>query len=487
MKILPDIIRAMSKEEARTLKIFLTRTNSSKERKDIQLFDTIKKGKKAVSDDLIFKSLYEDGDKNSYYRLKNRLLGDIGKSLSLLYFDSNDQNNIIYNLGLARLFQRKRQYAVVKYYLSKAERKAEQIQDFEILDIIYSEFIKLSHEYLNINPEVYIEKRQKNKLELNRLREIDDILAVLIYRIKISQNLSSDNYDIIDLLKKTVDDFSSSMDLKKSSVLRIKIYQSLSRIFLQEHDYKSLEEYLEVTFKEFENDNLFNRNNHDLKLQMITYYSNALYKNGKLEKSLEWSNQLFKEMQEFNKLHFDKYLFYYYLGQSYNYNALKNNEKVIEILHQAESSDVIKKVPINIMLVFMQLALQYNEIGSYKNASKYIVKMKIHDNFKSLDPGFRLKIKIAELLIRYELKNFDYVEDEVDAIKKEFKKLLTDRIYLRQKQMLEILDRLIYSHNVHVDKPLLKLINNVTESVTDVESFDLDILSYNNWLKSILG
>ncbi|MCI5055080.1 MAG: hypothetical protein MRY83_03170, partial [Flavobacteriales bacterium] len=467
-------------------KIFLTRTNSSKDRKDIQLFDTIKKGKKEISDDLIFKSLYKEGDKNSYYRLKNRLLGDIGKSLSLLHFDANDHNNILYNLGLARLFQRKRQYPVVKYYLSKAEKKAEQIQDFEILDIIYSEFIKLSHEYLNINPEIYIEKRQQNKLELNRLREIDDILAVLIYRIKISQNLTTGNYDIIELLKKTIDDFSSSTDLKKSSTLRIKIYQALSRIFLQQHDYKSLEEYLEVTFREFDRDGLFNRNNHDLKLQMITYYSNSLYKNGKFNESLKWSNLLHEEMLEYNKLHFDKYLFYYYLGQMYNYSGLKNHEKAIEILHEAENNNSLKKTPINILFVYLQLALQYSEMGSNKSASKYIVKMKIHDSFGTLDIGFRLKIRVAELIIRYDLSNYDYVEDEIVNIKKEFKKILSDQAYLRQKQMLEILDKLIYSHNVRVDKPLMKLINNVINSATDQESFDQDILSYNEWLKTLI-
>ena len=53
------------------------------------------------------------------------------------------------------------------------------------------------------------------------------------------------------MLQKTVNDFAKSKDVKNSPVLRFKIYQSVSRILLQQQDYKSLEKYLLKTFDEY--------------------------------------------------------------------------------------------------------------------------------------------------------------------------------------------------------------------------------------------
>ena len=88
---------------------------------------------------------------------------------------------------------------------------------------------------------LYIQKRKDNRSKLNKVQEIDDILAALIYRIKVSQNFAKQNTEILDLLQKTVNDFAKSKDVKNSPVLRFKIYQSVSRILLQQQDYKSLE------------------------------------------------------------------------------------------------------------------------------------------------------------------------------------------------------------------------------------------------------
>ena len=85
MNTLQEIILSMSKEELRFFKLYASRTNSNKTRKDILLFDQIKKTDQFSESN--FQQKHYDQNKNAFYRLKNRLLEDINKSLTLQYLD----------------------------------------------------------------------------------------------------------------------------------------------------------------------------------------------------------------------------------------------------------------------------------------------------------------------------------------------------------------------------------------------------------------
>jgi hypothetical protein len=372
MQILQNVIGVMSKEEIRHYKLFINRTEKE-ERKDELLFDFIKKNHSDYDEQKIQKKLYSSNDKNSLYRLKNRILEDIGKSLSVHYHDATSLNTISNNLLLARLFHQKRQYKIAFYYLNKAERKAAEKESIDWLDIIYGDFIKLSHETLEVNPEEYIKKRKENRSKLNKVQEIDDTLAALIYRIRSSQNFAKQNNEIIQLLQKTVNDFSKSKEVKSSPILRFKIYDAVSRILLQQQNYASLEKYLLKTFLEFSSEELFNQNNHDTKLQMLTYLINSLFKNGKIELSLEYAEKLKKAIAEYNGALRDKYLFYYYNSLVINY-SVKNIDKAIEILHEAKGSEIIKKLPMYNVFVYLNLAVLNFGKCEFKEALKNLVK-----------------------------------------------------------------------------------------------------------------
>jgi hypothetical protein len=135
MNILQQIIANMNKEEVRHLKLFMSRTNAGEDRKDIELFDFIRTGGEHYDESKIQQKLYRSADKNALYRLKNRLLEDIGKSISLQYLDNNDFSGIVHLLLLARVFLDKGQHGVARYYLSRAERKAVQTGNPELADL----------------------------------------------------------------------------------------------------------------------------------------------------------------------------------------------------------------------------------------------------------------------------------------------------------------------------------------------------------------
>ena len=69
--------------------------------------------------------------------------------------------SILQNLLLSRVFRQKQKNKVAEVYLKKAEQKAEKTEAYELLNLIYNELIKLSHDMISIDVEYYIEKKKK--------------------------------------------------------------------------------------------------------------------------------------------------------------------------------------------------------------------------------------------------------------------------------------------------------------------------------------
>lgn len=477
MNELYQIINTLNREESRNLKIFLNRTNASNNRKDIALFDFAKSNYPLIDETKIVHQLYKNSDdKNSFYRLKNRLLSDINKSLSLLHYNKNEYNNIINLMSLSSIFQEKDEYQIAYSYLKKAEKQAIKSELFELLDLIYSHLIRLSHESIEFNPIEYIEKRKENSKSLHVLQEIDNVLAALIYRVKISQNFSTHNYRFTEVLQKTINEYVNSEEVKKSAKLRFKIYHSISRILLQQNDFKSLEEYLLKTYYGFKEENLFNKQNHETKLQMLTYLVNSLFKNNKIEQSLKTAEELHSAMKEFNNILYDKYLFYYYNSLVINYQAT-DKKKAIDVLNEAKTKKAIQQLPIFIVFIYLNLAVFYFDLKNFKEARKNLALLKRENSFNSLDNAFRLKINIVELMNYFEMGDIDLFDYQLNIINKDFKNLLNKEEYLREKDFIDLLKKLESKNN-------LTAINDFLNTHTDFKESQNDIIDYNEWLEN---
>ncbi len=477
--MLLEIITSLNKEECRFFKLYANRTNNNKERKDIMLFDFFKRSENP-NEEKISALLYGD-NKNAYYRLKNRLAGDLNKSLMLQHIENETDLSILQYLLLARIFKQKGNYKIAVSYLLKAEKKAKKTEAFELLNIVFNEIIKISPDDASIDVEDYIEKRKQNNKRLYTLQEIDDILAGVMYRVRTAQNFSGKNAPILELLEKTVNDFSQNPNIKSSGKLRIKIYQAVSRVLLQKHDFIALEQYLKHTFEEFSNDNLFNKQTHEVKLQLLTYLINCLFKNNKLEESLKITAKLKSNMNSFEGLLHDKFLFYYYNSLVINYSKI-NKDKAIEILEQAKKEPVIKQSSYNYFFVYSNLALMYFDKGKFKPAIKHLSRIMLHDGFLSFARSFQIKIMAAELIIRYEIGDFDYLEKRMRIVKKEYKSLLEKTEFKREVALFQILGEMIYVSKIKSNTKLMGLITNFLKMISQKDAEDADVINYNRWI-----
>ncbi len=478
MDVLNQIICGLNKEQVRFFKMYLSRIETADERKDVVLFDYIRKSGDNYDDEKIFQRLYDDNEKNSFYRLKNRLMREVNKSLTLQHFDDEPVVYIFRLLALVKFYLNKNALKPAHYFLRKAEQKAKSIENLELLDIIYGEFIKLAREQVSINPEEYILKRKENLMNLSRMRTMDDILAAVIYRLKVTQNLGTTDSSVIHLLQKTIDDFDDK-SLSSSPLFRFKMYQGVSQVLLQTHQYALLENYLIKTYHSFRNEKLFNKNNHETKLQMLIYLVNSLYKNNKQKLSLEYADELHTAMKEFGNMLYDKYLFYYYNTLVINYSKT-NKRKELEVLVEMEKNQKINSNPFHRQFILLNMSLAWFDLKEFNKAARYLSRLQLLPEFKEADSTLRVRIAVADLMTRYELNDTDTFEYKYKQLKKDFIKELNDPVNEAEKKMAEILYQMTH-RTAGKNKTLDARVKKLNAAAGDDEEYGL--INYKSWLK----
>ncbi len=477
MNILPNIVQTLNKEEQRFFKIYISRINAGENRKDIALFDLIKDKKDNFNEEEAATILYGKKDKNSYYRLKNRLQIELNKSMVLQHME-DDEFKIQFYYSLYKLYELKKNKGLAAHYLKQVEKAATLNDDFQWLDIIYSEAINFSLKDTEINPLEYIKKRAENSDKLSRLRDMDQVLAAVSYQLKISQNFAQKKKDIFTVLETMINKYSDDQSLKKDAVFTIKLYRAVSLILMQKEDYHGLRDYTEKTYKEAVKHKLFNKSNHDSKLQMLTFLVNALFKLKDHNNSLRYAEELQKAMLEHNRLLEKKYEFFYNNALVINYSVIDIDKALKVVLRMKENIDP-KNITFYDIFTYINLALCYYKKRNFDDAIKQLITMKTLDVFKSGDEHLRLKIDIAEQLIRFELADFDIIEYRMNQIKREFKILLTTKAASRENEMIKLILLMSKSPNYAAQKKIITQAQHICKIETDIEEF----IEYNQWIQ----
>lgn len=475
------LILGLSKEELRHLKITANRYNIDvAERKDFALIDYILKKGDQYNDDDIAEKLYGAGDKNSFYRLKNRVNDMVEKSLLDLHYSKNPHNLCLSYIQLYRDFYGRNKLDIAIKFLEKAEKTAMSVAANDLLEIIYTEFIKLSYNR-NDNPEKYIEKRKECRDKMSQLQQIDDVLALLKYRIQTTQNLVRKDNQVNGLMERTLKQVTGKKTANNPE-LYFKIYESVSRILLNNNDFKRLENYLLTTYEECTRMKLFNRQNHNVKLQMITYLVNTFFTLDKYKDSLHYADLLSKSMDEFGKQHRPAFIFYYYNALANNYTRLRNRNKAVEyILMGLQDSDIANN-DLHTMYLHLQLCIQQFDLREYKNSLKTIQKIYLSKQFNGLDGGFRYKIQVIECLGRFELKDFDVLEKNLRNIKKRFALEYNEPQLYSQRLVLDLLDALVKMTSGTRHEKIKKLATGTLQELMLREQGN-DLINYTEWLK----
>ena len=475
MKDLNQIINCLTKDEIRFYKLFVNRTNSTSKgiRKDVELFDLLRKNKsdKYSTKDILIK--LKISNSNNYYQLKNRIYNDLNNSLTWQHISKDNQSQSFSYILLSRIFKNKGELNISFNYLLKAEKTAIEKELFEMLSIVYSEIIELSHELILIDIDKYISLKKYN---INLLREIDQIdmlLAKIMFDIKTKQNFSKSDPTLVTLINDKIKEKKNNKFIINSPRFKMRLFKMYSRVLLQNKEYGALEDYLLLSWKEFNEQNFFNRSNHDEKLTLLTYLTNCLHQNNNYKKSLFYAEELKLAMKEFDAYLEDKYLFYYYNSLVLNY-SIDNKNKSLEILKIASKNDVIQKMPAYTSFIYLNTSIIYFQQEKFKLSKKNLSRLILQKDFLYLDKAIQFHILIFEILVLINLEDFQAAKEKNQQLLSNFKKIIAAPEYKMDQDFLLIIAKILSKEECQdtVKFFLSKHISN-----------DSSLINYNDFLK----
>ncbi|MFK7972700.1 MAG: hypothetical protein AB8F95_20180 [Bacteroidia bacterium] len=487
MDTLSLLVQGMTKAEVRHFKLFARRGHDHNGRKDLLLYDWMRSGEDSpVKETEWIEEHYGANGKNAFYRLRNRLLEEVNKSLWLQHFEKDPQTLAYYYYSLARLHLNKERVEPALHALKRAEKMANAREMFELLDLIYSFYISLAPDHPFINPERYITLRKENRRKMEAISQFDDLLAMLTYRLRTAQNRGSKDQKLLDLLQETVDEYGNMAEFSKSPKFKIKVFDAVSKILLQELRYEALESYLTKTYLEFSETGVFTKHTHGLKVRMLAYLVNTFFCTQKHEDSLNWAEQLKEALEAFDRQHYESFAFFYYNALVLNYSVL-DPQKAIEVLLEMKKTPKLTMNAFNKVFVYSNLAANYYNLGLFSKALRNLIDLFLYDDYINADQGLKFRIEIFELITRFRMEAEDVLDKRLIQVKKDYSNLLKEPGFQKDLDFLNILDMLQNQRKQgKVDPNLHKMITTFEEKYQKTAFQGGSLFAYEVFIKQVM-
>lgn len=480
MKLLSRIIRAMNKEEVRGFRLFADRIQSAKyDKKLIDLFDQLRSGKWEEGDKALVEKLYQTANHNAFYRLKNRLIGDLERSLLLQHHALDDKVKVMRFYTLARIFLFKSEYKTSYEYYQKATKLAAKLGFLDLEISLCEELQQLSDYYAEVDLGKLLRRKTKLLEKYLENQRIDGLLQL------ISQRLQASNFDGRNqALLEELEEIQASLELlphQQDASIKLKINKCVREALLSKKDFKTLESYLITSYGAYQDERIFNAANHKEKVVILAWIVNTLTKNRQFDASIQYNQALGNALQEHNALLQNQYIWTYYQGQVYNFVGTGKVEKAIALLRKVQDEYPRESIPAYDLFIVFNLARLYFDQRDYERSTAQINELLHKESFQKLGTPYQFTVSLAELILRLEMRDWDYANHRLKEFKRKFRTQLQEEAFAVEKQLLEILRLYCRNMSFRSDKKLDQLINTFLDQST-YEVGSNEFISYKAWI-----
>lgn len=490
MKNITDtLIQSLSREEYRSFKYFLQgRANGLAEREDLTLLEQIRSGKSPKT------------STNAMYQTRKRLKKQLEQFALLENLKHDEFSKILRFVEMAKFLFRKTLFDQAWAYLMKAERLAEEAEEYQLLDQILN--IQLAYSYNIVVPAPeglfvprLLEKRKQNLAYATTDSNFNAAYGQLIYEIRkrLSGNLE---FDIDELSKHIFKEYQLEKDYSGDNNWRIfcKQVSMVCRILREKKDFKELNSYAIQSYETLERNSALDKVSPDFRIDLIdTICVAAIRAKDYLnyEKYINLHAFYGRKMQG-NSSEQTYYDFIPYVDVADLYfvtNRLPEaRERLLAVQKKYAGHTHSARIFCLLRMSLMALHFKY---GEYDHCIRLYQEMMAYDERKILDErGFRLEIvlntKLYGVLFYYEDGDSYYAEYLIQQIKRRYAGLLKSPEGKRERMFLKIMEKVL-------NKPgYLKS----QAFVTDSKAFialkayvpgDWEYISLNAWLASKSG
>lgn len=478
MNILHKIIQAMSNEDIRTYKIYAKRTSEGESRKDLKLFEEYRKSEEP-DDRLIAMKIYgKSAGMNSFHRLKNRLAEEINKSLILTRITENT-NLPMYNLQLYNHYYQRNDYRLAYFYWKRSLKHALECHDFELVDMIYSYGMNMARVVSELVPSELISKIKENGRFLKIKKQTDEMLARLSYQIRTTQNFTRSQIHELEEFQNEVNEFMADENLIAIDVLKIRFLKLKSQIFIVQEKFEALCNLLLENFHYIKHCTVFSGADKEMKIELFIYLVNSLNAERKFHEAVKYAQELKEFLEKEGKVYYEKFVYFCYQSRVNAFAELKQHQKALEELEEAEQLKITGLNPSYEIFAMINTAICLYELHQYARAAKTLGRLYLLNGFRRLDNSLKIKVEVAELIIRYEKGDFEQADYKWRMLMKDYEIQKANKT--PEKYLLEII-RLMLDQNVAAQKS--QIADNYRKMVEAEKNSGKNLIDYKEWVRS---
>ena len=485
MKNLFEIIAGLNKAEKRHFKLYLNRVAPYEgENLVVNLFDAINK-KQFETENEIAEYFYPE-NKNAYYRLKNRLLESLEKSLLLLHHTASDRAIMSNLMRLAEIYTKKSLYKLAYQTLVEAEEIGLKGGNFDMLTNIYAGIISISFYHPEINIEDYLKKQRQNLTNYTDRISIAQLIHKTVHAL-LQTNYERHNTDIEYALQQISEQLNINKTVATAPKVQFDVSNTIRRILLQNNDYEALESFLIANLAEFEARKMYKRDTHQNKIVQLVWLINTLLRNGKINLMPSYTQQLYDALLAYNKLFYPQFEWTYYqciVAQYFYTNHLKDGILLLENLAQTrhDTTNMYYKVFIHGNLAVILYCRQQLPL-----AMQAITPLLTKDIYNKLSGELQLRISLLEVILHLDNNDWQYVAYRLGDIKQSNKALLKQANYQHEAQFIKLLSIFSMAYEPFNDPKIKAKIEQYISSSPVFRPGSNEFISYMVWLKSKLS
>jgi hypothetical protein len=485
MDKLQELVNTLSEDDRKEFRIFINRQKSKKQRKDLDLFEliSIQTPPKEIQH-----KLYNTPNKVAYHTLRKRLLRHLTDFIVLKQIDDDPTANSSISglISLSSYLFKHQSHELGWRFLIKAEQTAIENEQHELLNVIYHVQIEQSGSEFAIDINDIYKKWQENKVIVDE-NERTNIAYNFIKKEITEVILQGKDKDLNQIIDKLLKKYKIEDTVFERPQILYKVLDLTRKVMLSKKDFYNFEPYIIKMYNELIAKHGFSKKNHFYKIHILYMISHILYRNRKFEQSNNYLKDMHESMIAYNKTYYKKFYPKYIMLLAANYSYLNKNEKSIELI-EAITETELKKLPIEDQLnIKMNLVIFLGNQTHYKKSNQIIQTLNHSDNWLTKKMGIEwvLKKTMIEIMIQYEIENFEIALNKIRAFERSFSDLFKHPLYARALVFIQQVKTIITNPETIKDQSFIdKVISTLVKIPAEQE--DLQAMAYYAWLKAKL-
>ena len=473
---LKEIINTLSEGDRYRFRTFIQREKPLRSRKDLALFEDLAAGK-TIS-----------GDKKGtgpYHAVRRRLTDKLVQFISLRQQeeDATGGAGISGFITFARYLFDHNEERLAWRYLEKAEKKAEQNEQYVLLHRIYS--LMVDHSASDHAPDLreVVRKRGANKVRMDEDERASIAAGLVLQELK--RGRQQGGAPDID---RTIDQVLKEYQLEDTVLKRPRLMYNILSItrgqLLAKKEHHAFAPYAVRTYREALSQEGFSRHNHYYKLGFLYMVAHALYRNRDFAEAMEYADQLGENMKSYDRAHYRQFYSRHVLLTAALHCYMGNLRESIGMLALALEEGLLPlKEALNARL---NLAIYYFLDGQVRLAIRTSAQTGLTDHRLEKLQGkeWVFKKNLMEAIALLEAGDEDIAEGRIRAVERKYSQMLKRPVYARVGIYIQFIKKLLRA--VPDARERERFFQSMQESLVIMpeEEEDLQAMAFYAWMKA---